>query len=297
MNSIETVFEPALDPMMWSAQVAGTPVTMLRPSSPSSVNVRRWTGTDPRIAQPRLTHHYLVLHMGGPKRIVRTGGSGRLVREAALHSLTLVPAGAIHEWVTEGPIDFAHIYIDPARLARMVGEVFDRDPARFSLEGKMAFEDALIVECYQALLAEAKAPHLLYLETIFETLLARLIAVHGNLAQVQARVPYALTPSRLRAVREFVETSFADPVTLDDLARIAGLSRFHFNRAFRRAEGVPPYAYVTRRRLREARRLLRETDRPVADIALACGYANGAQFASAFRRAVGLAPSDYRAAR
>ena len=78
------------------------------------------------------------------------------------------------------------------------------------------------------------------------------------------------------------------------LAKQADMSVFHFNRLFKRATGLPPSQYHIRLRLDTARRLLRETDRSVIEVANEVGYSNPSHFAQLFRKDPGLSPSDYR---
>jgi len=290
----------AVDPAQWNDQFNVRPVQVIGHAASTRANIRRWTGTEPHLQQSRLTHHYLAAHLGGPKRVTRRGDGSKIIKDVPARSLTLVPAGSTYEWVTEGPTDFAHVYIQPERLAKTIGEVFDRDPGSFTLESKLAFDDPLLTALVTTMLSEAGCSDrgkTLYLEAIYETLIARVVHRHGNLGAVQAHKPYALTPTRMRAVREFIEARLADAIALDDLARIAGLSRFHFSRAFQKGQGISPFAYLTQQRLSEAKRRLRETDEPLSQIASACGLGTGAQFATTFRRHVGMAPSHYRAER
>ena len=90
--------------------------------------VQAWAGSAVRMSQPPLDHHLIVLHQGGPKRVSRR--QGREVRSVnvAMHACTTVEAGNTYEWTTEGPIAFAHIYIRPERFARVIGDVYGRDP-------------------------------------------------------------------------------------------------------------------------------------------------------------------------
>ena len=289
--------EPAIDPLRWGESFSGPPVAAARPGSPGG-GVRRWTGTSPRMTQPRLTHHYLVLHLGGAKRVSRRGDGPPVEVDAAAGSVSIVPAGSCFDWHTRGPIDFAHVYVDPARLARTVETVFHRDPARFVLPPSVGVIDPLLGALAEALLAGGAdgADDDLYLETLFEALLARLARVHGVLGAVPTRSP-GLTRVRLDAVRDYVEAHLSQAITLEAMAAAAGLSRFHFHRAFRRSVGSAPHAWVTARRIDEAQRRLRETSAPLADIAAACGWKSGAQFATAFRRACAMTPSQYRAER
>lgn len=104
-----------------------------------------------------------------------------------------------------------------------------------------------------------------------------------------------LSPARLRRVIDFIEANLAQPLTLELLAHVAGLSVFHFARVFRQATGFSPYRYVCERRLLLAQRLLMAQEMPVHDIATACGFPRHANFSAAFARARGMSPSRYRA--
>ncbi len=99
----------------------------------------------------------------------------------------------------------------------------------------------------------------------------------------------------LRA-KDLADRRYADAIAVDDLARVAGLSRAHFSREFRRAFGESPHAYLLTRRLERAAALLRTTDRTVAEICFAVGLASVGSFTSSFTRAFGLSPTRYRAA-
>lgn len=105
----------------------------------------------------------------------------------------------------------------------------------------------------------------------------------------------SLPPARLKRVTDFIEANLAEPLTLDLLAHVAGLSVFHFARVFRQTTGTSPYRYVSERRLLRAQRLLMSPELPVHDIGLACGYPRHANFSAAFARARGMSPSAFRA--
>lgn len=98
-----------------------------------------------------------------------------------------------------------------------------------------------------------------------------------------------------RRIARVVDAIDADPGAawrLDELAALAGLSRYHFIRVFRSATGQSPHAYVTTRRLGLARRLLGRGERP-AEAAVACGFADQAHLTRLFRQAFGVPPGQY----
>ena len=99
----------------------------------------------------------------------------------------------------------------------------------------------------------------------------------------------------LRA-KDLADARYADQLGVDELAAVAGLSRAHFSREFRRAFGESPHAYVLTRRLERAAALLRTTDRSVVEICFAVGLRSVGSFTSSFTRAYGVPPTAYRAA-
>jgi AraC-like DNA-binding protein len=97
----------------------------------------------------------------------------------------------------------------------------------------------------------------------------------------------------LRAARERIDRDYAQPLTLDELAREAALSRFHFVRTFRNVFGVTPGRYLTRVRVERAKALLVDGV-SVTEVCFAVGFRSVGSFSSRFRREVGRSPSTYR---
>jgi len=103
-------------------------------------------------------------------------------------------------------------------------------------------------------------------------------------------------PARhLLRAKDLADARYFEPLTVDDLARAARLSRAHFSREFRREFGESPHAYLLTRRLERAASLLRATDRSVAEICFAVGLQSVGSFTSSFSRTYGVSPTAYRA--
>ncbi|HKM99404.1 MAG TPA: AraC family transcriptional regulator, partial [Candidatus Binataceae bacterium] len=102
--------------------------------------------------------------------------------------------------------------------------------------------------------------------------------------------------ARIARVLRQMESSFAQPHTLASLARIAGLSRYHFLRTFKCVTGITPHQWLLRARLRDAaQRLARRAD-AVTEIALDTGFEDLSNFIRSFRAEFGVSPRRYRAA-
>jgi AraC-like DNA-binding protein len=103
-----------------------------------------------------------------------------------------------------------------------------------------------------------------------------------------------LPPRTLQRVREYIDSHINESISLETLASVAGLSMFHFARAFKQSEGVTPHSYVLERRIERAQKLLAGTDIPLSGIALATGFSDQSHLARHFRARVGTAPSAFR---
>jgi AraC-like DNA-binding protein len=104
-------------------------------------------------------------------------------------------------------------------------------------------------------------------------------------------------PARhLLRAKDAADSRYFEPLGVDDMARVAGLSRAHFSREFRLAFGEPPHAYLLTRRLERAAALLRCTDRSVADICMSVGMQSVGSFTTTFTRTYRVSPTAYRAA-
>jgi AraC-like DNA-binding protein len=100
----------------------------------------------------------------------------------------------------------------------------------------------------------------------------------------------------LHRARELIDAAYHEALDVATLAQVAGMSRAHFSREFRRLFGQTPHRYLLERRMEHAAALLRTTDRPVAEICRAVGLRSVGSFTTTFGRTHGLSPTAYRSA-
>ncbi|MGU3359500.1 helix-turn-helix domain-containing protein [Methylobacterium sp. M6A4_1b] len=106
-----------------------------------------------------------------------------------------------------------------------------------------------------------------------------------------------LTRRQRSDVVAYIEAELGGDLRVPDLARVLDMSEHHFSRCFRASYGLPPYAFITRRRLDRASALLADSPLPVAAIAALVGYNDPSQFAAAFKRHTLMTPLAWRRAR
>jgi AraC-type DNA-binding domain-containing proteins len=138
------------------------------------------------------------------------------------------------------------------------------------------------------------------LSACFTAMLEQLLHVHRGLRPEIDSID-ATKPStrielyrRLSWGRDYLDSCFDESISVTHAAGAACLSRYQFQRLFQQAFGMTPHGYLTERRLREARRLLKETDEPVTSICMRVGFESLGSFTTLFRRRHGLPPGAWR---
>jgi len=166
------------------------------------------------------------------------------------------------------------------------GAVFPRMP------NALSHDDPLLQQVILGVAAKLRegAPEI-YAESAAQFLTMHMLMRHAGHDITKARTRDA---ARMQRVCDYMHAHLAEEISLQDLARVAYVSRFHLIRMFKQTYGETPYQRVARLRIQRAQRLLATSDTPITQIALNCGFTNQTHFAAAFRRLVGLSPTAYR---
>ena len=98
----------------------------------------------------------------------------------------------------------------------------------------------------------------------------------------------------VKSVLEYIETHYASPITLEDLAKEAGMNPKYFCRFFRSITHQTPMGYVNMYRIERASQMLLETTTPIITIGMECGYNDSSNFIKVFRKYKGMTPNQYR---
>jgi AraC family transcriptional regulator len=263
-------------------------------------------------SEPRLEKSVIYPAVAEP-RMVRILSGAAVVEERELAGpwlKTRVQAGDFFltasqspyevRWRAIGPGSFAtmHLYLGLPILNRATEEAFQNDPGATRLRDLSGFKDNFLSALLEGLHKEVSSRHRgssLFVEGIAQSLAGHLVRTYAD--ETNHEYKGGLPGFRLRKVRAMMLAHLADAFSLIRLAREAGMSEFHFSRAFKRTTGLTPSQYFIDLRLEKARRLLRETNRSAIEIGLEVGYTSPSHFARIFHREVGISPSDYRRSR
>ena len=118
------------------------------------------------------------------------------------------------------------------------------------------------------------------------TFLSRCYGRSGN--------PQSKSLLRIAEAISLIERHYADPITLDELIEISGMSRRNFLRTFESTLGCPPITYLIRLRIRQACKLLQQSDNSITEIAMSVGFSDSNYFSRKFRSLTGSSPRDFR---
>ncbi len=191
------------------------------------------------------------------------------------------------------------LYLDNDLLAQAAAADagLDAGIARLELRNGTNLEDPLLRQLAYAVAGELQQPESqteLYADTTARMLAAQLVRRHGTVTPKEraSRFP-TLSPQCMRRLNDYVRTHLKESITLDGLAAVAGLSPYHFCRAFRRTVGQSPYQYVIAQRLARAAHLLGRTRLTVAHVASEVGYQSVPHFSLLFARHVGCPPAAF----
>ncbi|PCE23497.1 AraC family transcriptional regulator [Paraburkholderia acidicola] len=239
-------------------------------------------------------HHTLSCYLDGGYRTERQKLPGRF---GAPSRLCALPGDHESRWWVRGHMHFIHLYFLPEHFTRRAVQELDREPREMTLADRTYFEDARIASLCQSLVFEQwddPDGRLRTNETAHEVL--SLLLHSQGVRRAGAVLKGGLSVAIRRRLRDYIDSHLTQPITLGELAGVAGLSEFHFARMFRTSFGLPPHAWIAQLRLERARTLLRTTGLPLASVAAHCGYANASHFSHRFREAFGVAPVVFRQA-
>jgi AraC family transcriptional regulator len=242
-----------------------------------------------------MNHHVIMAYNGMIQRMERR--SGRSVASGTFRPgvVIIIPEGSSSRWDIPKPVDVVQLYLPHATLKRVADEADIATP--IDLMERTAhpdpFTSRLLLSAADVMEGNG-ALDTLFRHQLTDLLATRLLVAHAGSPTTFQPTMGGLSPKvLLRAIERLRSDSDAD-VSLDALASDAGLSRFHFCRAFKESTGLSPHAWLRQYRLEQAMDMLRDSDASVVSIAAALGYASQTAFAAAFRRLTGETPSDWR---
>jgi len=241
-----------------------------------------------------MSHHVIMAYNGTMQRMERRTGRSVAVGTFRRGVVIIIPEGSSSRWDIPKPVDVVQLYLPDATLKRIADEarikstdLLERTAHPDPITSRLLLSAVDVDQGNGSLDA-------LFRHQMTDLLATRILAAHtGSPATIQRTVG-GLSPKRLlRAIERLRSDTDAD-LSLDALASDAGLSRFHFCRAFKESTGLSPVAWLRQYRHEQAMNMLRDSNESIVSIAAALGYSSQTAFGAAFRKLAGETPSDWR---
>lgn len=254
-----------------------------------------WQNRDARIRYDDPQGHTLSFYTRGGGDTRRLDGPGAAAGPGWPGAVCLMPQGQASEWQIGAAFEFVHLHLPDEALRRSFARLCDRD-ARLLQPAELTYVEApALAAPFRALHDATRAGARLAAEGAMHDILGLVLADRRYGGAPRLPLTGGLAPRRRSLVLDHIEANLGGPLHLHELAALAELSPFHFQRSFRASCGVSPHRWIAARRIERARGLL-GTGLPLAQVALDCGFDSQSHFTRIFKAAIGLTPGSYRAA-
>jgi len=221
---------------------------------------------------------------------------GKYTRSRTLPGgITMAPKGHDGDWQITGRVVVTNIYLGHERLLGCADQV--AEGRAFELLDRFNEPDPKLFSIMQIIGDEIDCPRqhsMLFIEQMLDAFCLQLLREHSTLGNPVEQMQHGLANWQVKRVSAYMRDNLGADISLQDLADVVGMSRFHFCSAFRSATGAPPHEFLTRLRIKAACELLKDHRTPIHAVSLAVGYTTPSAFSATFRRIVGVTPRRYR---
>jgi AraC family transcriptional regulator len=237
--------------------------------------------------------HLVILHRDGPVTVRRGQGKLSRSRQVPAGGLFIHPAGRDLTVELGGDLSTVHLYLTDD----LVQDAASGDRP-VELAEELGTGDRLLEQLVLSMdetLRRWEPTARTYLDQLGSMVAAQLVRRHGvRVASVDDRPASGLGHCQFAAVREVMEERLADPVSLAELASIAGLSVSQFSRQFKARTGVAPHRFLLGLRVDHACRLLRTDSASIAEIAVRSGFSHQEHLTRVIRAHLDTTPGAVR---
>jgi AraC family transcriptional regulator len=267
-----------------------------RPWAGMTVQIHNWPSAG-SVVSPILDHDLLAMRYTGTVRLVQSRAGKRHHAFVVPGNVTIHSRGYESHWNWDRPGAIVIARIPQYLLCEAADATLTHAPTEVELKNCFGARDPFVEPIVNLMAYEVQqAAHpvqYLIAESLSCALAGHLVQRFNVRQRPQLSDPAGLDPRALSRVLDYIHANPSGPITLSRLAKLAGVSRFHFARMFRRSTGESPMAYFERTRIARAQELIRSRQHTLAAVAAALGYADQAHFTRRFRRAVGCTPAVY----
>lgn len=272
-----------------------TPLNMVSGLNAASGGIAHWKhGALHDVVEP-MADHVIMTYIDTMQPLERRTGRSVAKGVARPGVVTIIPAGTTARWDIAGDVNVVQLYLPHGTIERVASEagnalgtdLLERTGHTDPITSRLLSTAAEALQGNSSLDA-------MFRQQITDLLALRLLSAHVGAPTAPPLASGGLPPGVLRRALERLRSERDADISLAALAADAGLSRFHFCRAFKESTGLPPHAWLRHYRLEQAKAMLCDPAMSIVTVAVALGYGSQTAFAAAFKKLTGVSPSEFR---
>ena len=246
---------------------------------------------------PTMRDFMIVVYRGGVAEMSRRSGGPWQSARVEPGVVSILTRAERSRWRWDTAIDVSHLYLSQSAVARVAGEVFDKDIRDVEMRDMIRAEDPVLPALTTLFENELNCGMLggqLYVDALKAQLCIHMLRQYTKVVFREYRSYGRLSQAQCRLVVQYIEEHLDQNISLQDLAGLAQLSVFAFIRKFRAEFQCAPHAYVLDQRVKHAQRQLARPDVPLKVVAANCGFSDQSHMTRVFRRVLNVTPAEFR---
>ena len=260
------------------------------------MSLRGYQYDDLDVVIPAMRDYMFVVYRGKRSKMSRRRDGPWENHQVEPGVVSILTRAQQSQWKWDSPIDVSHLYLSQDTLASVATEVFDRDIATIELTDCVRAEDpvlpALVSQLERELITGGIGASL-YIDALKNQACVHILRRYSNIVFNDASSG-GFSIHQRHLIKDFIETHLETKITIAELAELVHISSFHFSRKFSHDFGCPPHAYVMKKRVERALKLLSKTTLPIKQISCQCGFSDQSHLTRVMRRVTGKTPATFR---
>ena len=240
-------------------------------------------------------YHVIEINFCPQIEILRCWNRSCSLQNLRLGNINIIPARISTEVSWKQKYEYLSLYLQPTYLAEIASELINATSVeivpQFAICDPTIYHLALL---FKSELESTQISNRLYIESLTNTLAINLLRRYAVQKQLPQNYSDGLSKSKLQQIVNYIEAHLNRDLSLKTMAAILHISPHYFSDLFKQSMGISAYQYVVKRRIETAKRLLKQPDLPIIEIAHCTGFKTSSHFSNTFRKHIGVTPSAYR---
>lgn len=246
------------------------------------------------IPEHSVSNHKIVIHLASVTIEQEIDRQLRLIKVYP-GDICILPANTLHKCRWIDSTEFLTISVE----SKLINNIANRLNTAENIEILPIFaqKEPLIQQIGLSLLAELQSQESLdsfYVNSLVDILIMRLLKGYGRKIPKNFELVEGLNAFKLKQALDYINDNLDRELRLADIALSLRMSPFYFARSFKQSMGIPPYQYLTQRRIDRAKLLLSNSSLSILEIVQSIGFRTQSHFTRVFREYTGTTPKQYR---